>query len=102
MHFNLLQTSTNMGEIEKQQHLGNKIESGKYIDIEMGFGNCSNSRTINELQVSFGELLRVGTMGSITWINELCREACHLVLAHPYSMYQVPDHVKNDFSLMVV
>jgi len=53
--FNPLRTSTNTGENENQRHLGNKIESGKDADIAVGFGNCSNSGTINELQASFGD-----------------------------------------------
>ncbi|GET63214.1 hypothetical protein GLOIN_2v1488653 [Rhizophagus irregularis DAOM 181602=DAOM 197198] len=100
--FNLLQISTNTEENENQQCLGNKIKKGKDANIAVGFRNCSNSGRINELQSSFGELRRVGIMGSVTWRNELPREACHLVHAYPcpvknqVSMCLASESVEND------
>ncbi|PKC02399.1 hypothetical protein RhiirA5_425294, partial [Rhizophagus irregularis] len=100
--FNLLQISTNTEENENQQCLGNKIKKGKDANIAVGFRNCPNSGRINELQSFFGELRRVGIMGSVTWRNELPREACHLVHAYPcpvknqVSMCLASESVEND------
>ncbi|RGB43485.1 hypothetical protein C1646_661403 [Rhizophagus diaphanus] len=106
--FNLLRTSINTGENEKQQSLSDKVKSRRNANIAIGF-SCSNLKTISELQASFGELCRVGTMGSVTWANELPRGMCHLVHAHPCltqelrstlddqeTVYQVSDRVEND------
>jgi len=51
---NPLRIRTNAGENENQRHFGSKIESRKDADIAVGFGNCSNSGTISELQASYG------------------------------------------------
>ncbi|CAB4384492.1 unnamed protein product [Rhizophagus irregularis] len=101
-YFNSLRISINTEENENQQCLGNKIKKGKDANIAVSFRNCPNTGKINELQSSFGELCRVGIMGSITWRNELPREACRLVYAHPcpvknqVSMCLASESVEND------
>ncbi|CAB4384459.1 unnamed protein product [Rhizophagus irregularis] len=65
----------------------------------MGFENCPNSGRINGLQSSFRKLRRVGIMGSVTWRNELLREAYHLVHAHSCPTYKSGRQVENQGSM---
>ncbi|CAB5131585.1 unnamed protein product [Rhizophagus irregularis] len=92
--FNPLQINTNTEE-------NNKIEKEKDANIAMGFENCPNSERINGLQSSFGKLRRVGIMGSVTWRNELLREACRLVHTHPCPTYESGRQVENQGSMLV-
>ncbi|RIA85009.1 hypothetical protein C1645_741878 [Glomus cerebriforme] len=105
------QRSTNRNDntqyaVHEQQINGN-VEGEKYTDITMvPFECCPNQERIQSLQLSLGQLRRVGVLAGNAWTKETAKTPCRLVVPNvqsekatiPETMLHVPKGEKQDES----
>ncbi|RIA93494.1 hypothetical protein C1645_762412 [Glomus cerebriforme] len=70
----------------KYKESGIRIKDKEHADINVGigYGGCSNPRSIGILQSSFGKLCRVGSLAGYEWTTEVPSKTCRFVHAYPY------------------
>jgi len=94
-------------DVVRQQPINSNVEGENYTDITMvPFECCPNQERIRSLQLSLGQLRRIGALADNAWTKEKPKTPCRLVVPNvqstaakiPESMCHVPKGEKKDES----
>ncbi|RHZ60309.1 hypothetical protein Glove_355g80 [Diversispora epigaea] len=78
--YNLFQTNNKEDKEIFETNTRNKSE--EYVNITAEFRACPNQTRIENLQVTFGKLFRIGTLENTIWTKKILTKPCNYVLAH--------------------
>ena len=99
--------NNNKKDVVRQQPINSNVEGENYTDITMvPFECCPNQERIRSLQLSLGQLRRIGALAGNAWTKEKPKTPCRLVVPNvqsteatiPETMCHVPKGEKQDES----